>query len=108
MCIITDSYGKIPTPKELRRYVRDHVQDKWEELAEELGLDDDDDISVKFKEKRKECGTDGKKMTFEVLKLWLNHYKRAATWQALIEALERLSLDNALYSVREYLSGKCI
>ena len=41
----TDSYGKTPTPKELRLYVRDHVQEKWEELADELGLDDDDEVS---------------------------------------------------------------
>lgn len=104
----TDSYGKTPTPRELRLYVRDHVQEKWEELADELGLEDDDDVSKKFKDKKTEYATDKRKMTFEVLKLWVNHYKITATWQSLINALDRLHLVDALNSIKEYLSSKCI
>ena len=103
-----DSYGKTPTPKELRQFVRDHVQEKWEELADELGLEDDDEVSKKFKEKKTECATDKRKMAFEVLKLWVNHYKITATWQSLIDALVRLNLVDALKSIRENLSSKCI
>ena len=52
------------------------------------------------------CGKDKKKATFEVLKLWLNHYKTKATWEKLIEALTRIKLNDALNSVRKYLSGE--
>lgn len=106
--LYTDIYGKTPIPKELRLYVRDHVQERWEELADELGLDDDDQVSKKFKEKKTECASDKRKMTFQVLKLWVDHYKTTATWQSLIEALDRLNLVDALNSVREYLSSKCV
>lgn len=89
-------------------YVRDHVQEKWEELADELGLDDDDEVSKKFKEKKTEYVTDKRKMAFEVLKLWVNHYKTTATWQSLTDALTRLNIVDALNSIREYLSSKCM
>ena len=102
-------YTKIhrrPTVRELRMYVREHVLDKWEELADELGLDDEDEVSEKLEELKEKWGEDSKKATFEVLKLWLNYYKTKATWNTLIEALTRLKLEKALDSVQKYLSSK--
>ena len=91
-------------------YVRDHVQDKWEELAEELGLDDDDKVSEELEKIRVKSKTDknSKKAAFEMLKLWLRHYKTTATWHTLLDALQRLNLDSAVSSVQAHLSGSAI
>ena len=86
-------------------YVHDHVQDKWEELADELGLDDDDKASEELDKIREKWKTDKKKAVFEVLKLWLRHYKTTATWQALLCALQKLKLDSAVSSIQCHLSG---
>ena len=94
-----------PTPKELRMYVRNHVQDKWEELADELGLDDEDSTSEELQKIRGEWKSDSKKATFEMLKLWLKHCKTTATWQTLLIALRKLELDSAFSSIQDYLSG---
>ena len=96
-----------PTPKELRIYVRDHVQDKWEELADELGLDDDDKASEELEKIREKWKTDKKnlKAAFEALKLWLRHYQTTATWQVLLDALRKLKLDSAVSSIQDHLSG---
>ena len=96
-----------PTPKELRMYVRNHVQDKWEELADELGLDDDDKASEELEKIREKWKTDKKnsKAAFNALKLWLRHYQIAATWQVLLDALRKLKLDSAVSSIQDYLSG---
>ena len=95
-------------------YVRDHVQDEWEELADELGLDDDDKASGELEKIREKWKTDknNSKAAFEVLKLWLRHYQTTATWQVLLDALRKLKLDSAVSSVQDYLSGsgkyKCL
>ena len=87
--------------------MREHVQDKWEELADELGLDDDETVSEKLKKIKDEWKTDhdSKKAAFDVLKLWLTYYKTSATWRTLIDALQRLKLDVAVNSVQKHLSG---
>lgn len=88
-------------------YVRDHVLDKWEELADELGLEDDDKVSEeleKIREKWK-LESNNKKAAFEVLKLWLKHYKATATWQTLLDVLLKLKLDFAVTTIQSYLSG---
>lgn len=97
---------RTPTRKELRRYVQDHVQNKWEELADELGLDDDEEVSKKLESLKKRWASDNRKATFEVLKLWQKHYKRTATWGTLLEAISKLQLSNAVDSIKKDLSGK--
>ena len=47
--VVTERYESRPEPAELRMYVCNHVQDKWEELADELGLDDDEKVSEELK-----------------------------------------------------------
>ena len=89
-------------------YVRDHLQDKWEELAEELGLDDDDKASEELEKIRGKWKTDKKKAAFEMFKLWLRHCKTTATWCTLLDALQRLKLDPAVSSVQDHLSGRGI
>ena len=88
-------------------YVRDHVQNKWEELADELGLDDDEEVSKKLESLKGKWASDNRKATFEVLKLWLNYYKKRATWEALLDAISRLQLSDAVDSIKKYLSGRC-
>ena len=94
-----------PTPKELRMYVRNHVQDKWEELADELGLDDEDSTSEELEKIREKWKSDSQKATFEMLKLWLKHYTTTATWQTLLNALQKLKLESAISSIQDHLSG---
>ena len=86
-------------------YVRSHVQDKWEELADELGLDDEDSTSEELEKIKEKWKSDSQKATFEVLKLWLKHYKTTATWQTLLNALEKLKLESAVSSIQDHLSG---
>ena len=90
----------------MRLYVRDHVQDKWEELADELGLDDEEKVSKELEEIKERHKTNNKKAAFEALKLWLKHNKTSVTWHKLIEALRKLELNAAVSSVRKYLSCK--
>ena len=87
-------------------HVRDHVVSKWEELAEELGLDDEEDVSKELDKIKEKYKDDNKKAAFEVLKLWVNYYKTAATWQTLMDALQGTSLQEAVNSIKKYLSGK--
>ena len=80
-------------------------------MADELGLDDDDKVSKELDKIREnwKLESDKKKAAFEVLKLWLRHYQTTATWQALLDALQKLKLDLAVTSIQSYLSGdgKC-
>lgn len=85
--------------------VRDHVQHEWEELADELGLDDDEKASQELDKIREKWKSNKKKATFEMLKLWQRHYQTTATWQALLIALRKLKLDSAVSSIQNYLSG---
>ena len=105
MALLTEKCDYRPTPKELRMYVRSHVQDKWEELADELGLDDEDSTSEELEKIKEKWKSDSQKATFEVLKLWLKHYKTTATWQTLLSALHKLKLESAISSIQDYLSG---
>lgn len=94
-----------PTPAELRKHVRDHVLHKWEELADELGLDDDDKASKELDEIREKWKDNKKMAAFKMLKLWLRHYQTSATWEALLSALRKLKLDSAISSIQDHLSG---
>jgi hypothetical protein len=86
-------------------YVRSHVQDKWEELADELGLYDEDSTSEELEKIRERWKSDSRRAAFEMLKLWLKHYKTTATWQTLLNALQKLKLESAFTSIQDYLSG---
>ena len=105
MALFTEKCDDRPTPKELRMYVRSHVQDKWEEVADELGLDDEESTSEELEKIKERWKSDSQKATFEVLKLWLKHYKTTATWQTLLSALQKLKLESAVSSIQDYLSG---
>ena len=108
--MFTERYDSRPERAELREYVCDRVSDKWEELADELGLDDDDEVSEELEKIKKKWKSNNKKAAFEVLKLWLKHYKATATWCKLIDALQKVpGLQEAMKSVNNFLSsGKCI
>ena len=107
--LFTERYDSRPEPAELRKYIRDHVQDKWEELADELGLDDDEKVSEELEKIKEKWKSDNQKAAFEVLKLWLKHYKTTATWRKLNKALNDVGLQEAVRSLNNFLSScKCI
>ena len=78
--LFTERNDSRPEPAELRMYVRNHIQDKWEALADELGLDDDEKVSEELEKIKEKWKSDNQKAAF---KLWLKHNKTTATWRKL-------------------------
>ena len=103
-----DRLNDRPTNKELREHVQKKIRDKWEEVAIELGLDDDgDDNGDKkttlddIREKRKDNPT---MAAYGVLNSWLRSTRIKPTWGGLIEALRGAGLQGVVESVTTYLS----
>ena len=92
-----------PTIGELKKYVRTFVGDKWEELAVELGLDEDEESEKKLKEIKKERKDNHSMASYDVLKLWLSSQNANRTWEGLKRALMAVGLVDAVKSITEYL-----
>ena len=111
--MVTDRLDDRPTNKELREHVQKKIVDKWEEVAVELGLDDDgsDDEGDKktmlddIREKRKD---NPNMAAYSVLNSWLKSMRIKLTWGGLIEALHGAGLQEVVKSVTTYLSCKYI
>lgn len=110
--MIIDRLNDRPTNKELREHVQKKIIDKWEEMAIELGLDDDgsDDEGDKkttldgIREKRKD---NPNMAAYNVLNSWLRSTRIKPTWSRLIEALHGAGLQKVVESVTTYLSVSC-
>ena len=109
--MVTDRLNDRPTNKELREHVQKKIGDKWEEVAIELGLDDDgDDNGDKkttlddIREKRKD---NPNMAAYNVLNSWLKSMRIKPTWGGLIEALHGAGLQEVVKSVTAYLSASC-
>ena len=110
--MVTDRLSDRPTNKELREHVQKKIGDKWEEVAIELGLDDDgDDNGDKkttlddIREKRKD---NPNMAAYYVLNSWLRSMRIKPTWGGLIKALQEAGLQEAVESVTTHLSCKYI
>ena len=92
-----------PTIGELKKYVRKFVGDKWEELAIELGLDEDEESAKKFEEIKKERKDNHLMASYDVLMLWQASQNANPTWEGLKRALIEVDLVDAVKSINEYL-----
>lgn len=97
-----------PRIADLRKHVWRFIEDKWEEVAAELGLEDEDDVAEKLDHIREHRRDDKSMASLDILKLWLKSQRERATWAVLLEALQRVNLQEATSSVRSFLSGKYI
>ena len=109
----TDRLNERPTKKELRDHVQKKIGDKWEEVAIELGLDDqeveDDDARTKLDEIRDRRKDKPTLAAHDVLTSWLNDKRIRRTWGILIDALREVGLQELVESVNTFLStsSKC-
>lgn len=103
--LTTDRLNERPTKKELREHVWKKVVEKWVELAIELGLDDlEDDDGNSWLDNIRKNEKDNNLASYDVLTCWLKNKRVKPTWNVLINALRKLSLQDAMKSVNDFLS----
>ena len=91
-----------PTVKELKQYVKCFIGDKWEELAIELGLDEDEESAKKLDEIRMKRKDNASMASYNVLMLWYRNQNANRTWEELKRALAAVGLIDAVKSIDEY------
>ena len=97
-----------PTIGELKKYVRTFVGDKWEDLAVELGLDEDEECAKKLEEIKTKREDNSSMASYDVLKLWQGNQNANPSWEGLKRALKAVGLVDAVKSINEYLGKLAI
>ena len=86
--------------------MRGFIGDKWEELALELGLDEDEESAEKLDDIRKNRKDNASMASYDVLRLRHDNQTANRTWEELKKALTAVGLTDAVKSIDEYLGKR--